>query len=386
MAGVRLLVKIIDELRKVAAGLQPRCAPVPLDIDGMGEVGHLTREHGIYINSAYRRGVRAALRDYSRYELIARDVSNGIAGVDDFAPVLSRMQTRRDVAGSIRSLQGAITSWAGITAAQAAGKGAVIPYRKTSAVSASQWITDFRGAGYPGAAAPSNIPGGDRCSSSTTGAMPIGVMPIGAGDHLYMTNSAISVELATLGANVIVMWVDVLVAASNISATSATSQAISTTSLARWTTGEGVCMTMDVTTNLGATAATITISYTDQANNAGASTGAISLTTGAVAGRLVPIQDGPMIRLAADDYGVRTVEGCILSASMLAGVLGVMLYKPLRLQTALGGLPVEMTTPVQAGRMSRITDAAGGTLPCITTHRLNSVSGQLAGFAEFVWG
>jgi hypothetical protein len=146
-------------------------------------------------------------------------------------------------------------------------------------------------------------------------------------------------------------------------------------------------MNLAVTGALGATAATITISYTDQANNAAQSTGAIALTTSAAANRLVPVQDGPMIRLAAGDYGVRTVEGCILSASMLAGTMAVQLFKPLRLQTTLLGLPVEMTTPVQAGRMTRVTQSAGGELPCIMTQRYVQTSGAgLHGLAEFVWG
>jgi len=375
---------ILDELRKVASGLQGRCAPVPFDVAGVGEIGHLTREHGIYVNSAHRRPFSALLRDQERYERVARDVSGGIFGAE-LAGIARQMSDSADVVRTIKRMQGAITSWSGIRSAQEAGKSREVPYYKANQGAAVQWCSDFRTLGFPEAGAYVTIPGGSRFTGASTGAIPVG-NSLGAGEHMYLCNQSVGVNSAAATVSGIIMTVDLLVAAGSISATSAVSQAITTTSLSRWTSGEGLCMTLEVTTALGATAATIALTYTDQAGNTANSTGAIALTTSAAAQRLLPVQDGPMIRFASDDSGVRQVEGCILSASMLAGVLAVLIYKPLRVMTVLGGLPTEMTTPVQTGGMKRLTQTTGGETPCITFLRYMSNGINIMGFVEVAWG
>jgi hypothetical protein len=221
-------------------------------------------------------------------------------------------------------------------------------------------------------------------TSATTGAVPI-PLTIGGSDHLYLTNA---VANHVTGTNVH-MYVDVLVSAGNILATSATSQNISTTSLSRWTSGEGLAMTLEVTAALGATAANITISYTDQAGNTANSTGAIALTTSAAVGRLVPILDGPMIRLATGDYGVRTIEGCILSASMTgSGVMAALIYKPLVVCPTIGVTTWnERSTPAQLSGIKQLTSAAGGELPFVGSFVLASTTstGTILQWLEFVY-
>lgn len=380
---------ILDELRKVANGLQGRCAPIPVDIAGLGEVGHMTRERGLYINSALRRPLDSLVRDNCRYEQVARDVSGGLFGAE-LAGIARQMSDSADVIGSMKRMRGALTSWAGIVAAQTAGKYLVSPYSKPSAVvAASAWQSDFLVAGYPTVGTYGAIPGGSAYNGASAGAVQTVVNALGGSDHLYLTNAGFGSGGLVITANTIVLAVDLLVAAGNINAATATSQVINTTALPRWTTGEGLCMTLEVTTSLvGGTAPTIALTYTDQAGATGNSTGTIAITTGAVARRLLPIQDGPMIRLASPDNGVRQIESCIIAGTITSGALAAMIYKPIRAMCVMGGLPAERTTPAQAGGMSRLTETAGGSLPCLTTFRnASATSGSaLLGFFEFAWG
>jgi len=351
----------------------------------MGEVGHLTREHGMYVNSAFRRPLRAVMRDSARYERAAREVSNGRFGADELLPIARRMSDQSDVVRSIKGMRASLTSWDQIVSAISGGKHLEYGFRKASGT-ASVWHFDFRSVGWPGAGAYTNIPGGTAFNGLSEGSYGTRGVSLGASDHLYLSNIGVGGEISTLASSGIYITVDLLVGAGDISATSITSQAISTTALPRWTTGEGLCMSLEVTTALGATASNITLTYTDQAGNAANSTGAIALTTGAVAQRLVPAQDGPMIRLADGDSGVRNVEACILSASMLAGVMAAIIYKPIRVSTIFAGLPTEQTTPGQAGGIRRLTDTAGGSMPCITAIRWHAPGMGIAGYYEYVWG
>lgn len=380
---------ILDELRKTANGLQGRCAPVPVDIAGLGEVGHMTREHGLYINSALRRPLNALVRDHDRYEKAAREASGGMFGAE-LAGIARQMSDSVDVVRSIKNMRGALTSWAGIVAAQAAGKNFVSPFSKPTAVTTfNAWQCDFRIAGFPAAGSYAAIPGGGTFNGTSTGAAQTVVNALGVSDHLYLTNAGFALAQSVASNTSIVMVVDLLVAAGNINAATATSQTINTTALPRWTTGEGLCMTLEVTTNLvGGTAPTIALTYTDQAGNTANSTGAIAITTGAQSPRLLPIQDGPMIRLASPDNGVRQVESCIITGTITSGALAAVIYKPIRAMCTLSGLPTERTTPAQAGGMSRLTETAGGQLPCLTTFRYatNNVGTALIGFLEFAWG
>ncbi len=325
------------------------------------------------------------MRDSARYERAAREVSDGRFGADELVPLALRMSDHSDVVRSIRGLRASITSWDQIVTAMSGGKHLVYGFRKPG-IATSVWSFDFRNAGFPGVGAYTNIPGGTAFDGNSAGSYGTGGISLGASDHLYLTNVGIAGELVPPGSNGIFITVDLLVGAGNISATTLTSQDISTTALPRWTTGEGLCMSLEVTTNLGATAASITLTYTDQAGNTGNSTGAIALTTGGVAQRLMPVQDGPMIRLAAGDTGVRAVEACIMSVSMLAGVMAAIIYKPIRVTSTVAGFPTESTTPVQAGGIRRLTSAAGGSKPCITTIRWQSGTLSIAGYYEYVWG
>lgn len=382
-----MTLRILHEMRKVAAGLQPRTAPIPIVMNGVGQVGHLSHRQGVYINSALRNPVRTLLREHYRAERVARDLTNGSFGAGDLLPAAQRMTDSRDAIRAIKSMAAAISSWDGVTAARGSGKSWDFMGTKASQTTvANSWSSFLRTAGTPGAfSTPSAIPGGDRISSATAGAWPL-PMTLGGSEDLYLTNMGVNHPTGTN----IALLVDVLVGAGSISGSTNTSQNISTTSLARFTTGEGVNMTLEITTALGATAATITLNYTDQAGNTGNSTGAIALTTSGIAGRLQPVQDGPMIRLASGDYGVQSVQGCILSASMTAGVLALWLYKPLLIVPSIATTTfVERSTPAQVGGIRKLTYAAGASLkPALGFFVLTSTTstGIQTYLLETVWG
>ncbi len=358
---------------------------MPLVWPGIGPVGHLSSDHGVYVNTAYRNPIASMLRDQAKIDLLAADVSNGRLPAEALLAAAKRVSDTTDAVRAIKKMRGAITSFNDVIDAR--GNGQYFDYfgvKASQTTVANNWSSFVRTAGVPAAASYSNIPGGGRMTSATTGAVPIPVT-IGGSDHLYLTNA---VANHVTGTNVH-MYVDVLVSAGNILATSATSQNISTTSLSRWTSGEGLAMTLEVTAALGATAANITISYTDQAGNTANSTGAIALTTGAATGRLVPVQDGPMIRLATGDYGVRTIEGCILSASMTgSGVMAALIYKPLVVcPTMTLNLWNERSTPAQLSGIKQLTSAVGGELPFVGSFVLASTTstGIILQWLEFVY-
>jgi hypothetical protein len=378
-------MNILQELQKLSRGLQPKTAPVPLVWPGIGPVGHLSSDHGVYINTAYRNPIDSMLKDQAKIDLLAADVSNGRLPAEALLAASQRVSDTTDAVRAIKQMRGAITSFNDVIDAR--GNGQYFDHfgaKASQTTVANNWFSFLRTAGNPAAASYSNIPGGGRMTSATTGAVPI-PLTIGGSDHLYLTNAAAN---HVTGSNVH-MYVDVLVSAGNISATSATSQNISTTSLSRWTSGEGLSMTLEVTAALGATAANITISYTDQAGNTANSTGAIALTTGAVAGRLVPVQDGPMIRLATGDFGVRTIEGCILSASMTgSGVLAALIYKPIVVvPTLTANVFTDRSTPAQLSGIKQLTSAVGGELPFVGSFVLTSTTstGIILQWLEFVY-
>lgn len=89
---------------------------------------------------------------------------------------------------------------------------------------------------------------------------------------------------------------------------------------------EGVMMGLSIYTQLGATATTVTVSYTNSAGVAGRTSPAIAIggTGFREPGRilLVPLQDG--------DVGVQSVESVtVLATTGTAGAFGVVLFKPL---------------------------------------------------------
>lgn len=111
----------------------------------------------------------------------------------------------------------------------------------------------------------------------------------------------------------------------NATLTTAQTTNLPTAALPRHTSGEGVHAFLQIYTQLGTTATTFTVSYTNQAGTAGrTSQPAIIGGTGyREVGRLLPIN------LADGDTGIRSVESVTLLASTVtAGNFGVVLMRP----------------------------------------------------------
>jgi hypothetical protein len=382
-------LNVIHELRKAGRALPEKFPPIPVALPSEGIVGHVEHRRGLYINSALRSSVAAILRDEARVERAAREISDGRLGASDILPIMKRVTDNRDAIRAIKSVRSAITSWDGVVSAR--GNGLSWDYAGTKASQttvANNWSSFLRTAGNPGAMSFNAIPGPAAIDSNTTGVWPL-PMSLTTED-LYLTN---------FGANhgsgsQIVLLVDVIQAAGSISATIVTSQTVNTTANLRWTSGEGVLMTLEVTTAFGTATGipNVTINYTNQAGTAGRSTGAISIgATSLIAGRMFPLQDGPQIRLQAGDYGVRSIQQVTFSASSAGAgaACAAIIYKPhLIMPSVINTAWVERSTPAQVGGIKKLTSVAAGSKPGLGFLVLTSSTstGVQSYLIETVWG
>ncbi|MFN7341560.1 MAG: hypothetical protein ACK5VI_10835 [Opitutia bacterium] len=255
---------------------------------------------------------------------------------------------------SLPVIAGAITNYDGIINARANGKFQdVVQYASSQTSVATQWHSGLRsGTKQPaGTFAPAAIPGGTATSRATTGVLfPHLSNPTGT-DKKYL----VTVGYASGSTLNMVLFYDLLIAASNINANVNTAQTVNTTALTRYTTGAGVMATMEVTTALGATASNVTMGYTDQDNTSGLTTPSTAMVTSAIVGRLQPAVTGPFMQLAAGDYGVRSVQSITFSAAMGAGVLNLYLYYPMAfLPGVAANIYIERDSTVQIDGLSEI--------------------------------
>ena len=127
---------------------------------------------------------------------------------------------------------------------------------------------------------------------------------------------------------------------SGISVTTTTAQTVNS---AAWpardvdgsTNGNGVRIGLEVSTATGAGAATPTISYTDQANNA-PNTGSmeVAYVASSIAGTFYPFT------LAAGDTGVRSIQTVTLGVSMTSGTVHLVAYREIaRLELTAANVP-----------------------------------------------
>lgn len=189
-----------------------------------------------------------------------------------------------------------------------------------------QWSTIMRATGTPAAITYTAIPGGSAFDQTSTGAFSSGLANPISGRRGYIIQ--LGFQGGTTAINGILI-IDLLVAAGSISATVSTAQTVNSTALTRYTTGAGVNMIFDVTTALGATAQNLTVSYTNQANTAGQSTGAQAMLASAIVMKLQPTTFPPFTPLASGDYGVRSVQTATFSAANTAGAVALNLFFPL---------------------------------------------------------
>lgn len=107
-----------------------------------------------------------------------------------------------------------------------------------------------------------------------------------------------------------------------------------TSALTRYTTGDGVRAAIEIYTQIGTSATTITCAYTDQGGNASTSQPVvIGATNNREVGRFIPIS------LEAGGTGVRAITSSTLAGSTgTAGAFGYVLYKPLMLIPLMPGM------------------------------------------------
>lgn len=384
------MIDVIGELRKIGRNYPAKAEPIPVCFSQTDIVGYVENRRGLYLNPASERLVRAMLRDQRRAELTARDVSNGLLGANDLLPIIAGITDKRDAVRSIQSMRMAIQSWNDVINARASGKYWDFLGTKASQTTvASNWSSFLRTGGNPGAASYSNIPGPAAFDSTTTGAWPL-PMSLGASDNLYL--SSLGTNHAT-GTN-IVLAVDVLTANGNILTSIVTSQNVNSTAIPRWTGGSGVMMTLEVTTapSTSTGVPNVTINYTNQGGTGSQSTGAITWgVTSPAVGRLLPLQDGPMIRLASGDYGVQSVQQCTFSVSAAGagGNMALLQYKPLVLIPTLSTTSwIERSTPAQIGGIKPLTSNAQGSKAFIGFFVLTSTTstGVMTYLIETVYG
>lgn len=126
---------------------------------------------------------------------------------------------------------------------------------------------------------------------------------------------------------------------SGLSGSIATSQTINSTALTRYTTGEGVEIWGEIYTPIGATAATLTVTYTDQGG-----TGSNSATYAHPANAEATGQTFPFT-MAVGDYGCRSIQSAQWSISTgTTGDFGLVLVKRL------------LTVPLQTPNVAAVVD------------------------------
>jgi hypothetical protein len=227
-----------------------------------------------------------------------------------------------------------------------AGFQAPVPFTKTgitmSAAGAMRGYTPFYVAGNPGAAtAPSSGINGAAVSSPLAGQIPH-TNP-GSG-NAYLAR--LSVASSTPGT----LWlIDRLWANSGLSVTSTTAQAITPATLpsrdgAGGTNGANVMAAIEWSATGGAGTPTVTLTYTDQDGN----TGATGTFTGVAT---PPVGTFEIFTLAAGDTGIRAPTSFIQSATRTSGTMHLVLFRVLAM--------VEVT----AANIGNAIDALTGGMP-----------------------
>lgn len=209
----------------------------------------------------------------------------------------------------------------------------------------SMWRYD----GYPcGGAAPGAVA---VPTNSTAGALPI-TNPSG-GREKWLTAGVVGASTADMS---MLFLYDRLLHISGLSGTSTSTQNVQSGSgvaLTRNTGGVGNQIWVEVYTQVGTTARTLTVTYTNSAGTGGKTT---TITLGGTAAtqfnKAFTIVQVP---LASGDVGVQSVESCILSASTgTAGDFGITIAKPIstlsrgRVNSFIHGMPGLPNIPTNA--------------------------------------
>ena len=170
------------------------------------------------------------------------------------------------------------------------------------------------------------------------------------GAHIHPFETSFATNRGTL------VMVDMLNLSGGLSGTVTTEQTtnLATAALTRHTGGVGVMCALYVFSQVGSTATTFTVKYTNQAGTANqVSTAATFGATGnREAGRVI------VVPLAAGDTGVRSVESVTVTATTgTAGNFGVCLFKPVAILS--------------------VSDSSPATFDCVTSGGFAGVFGEV---------
>lgn len=153
-------------------------------------------------------------------------------------------------------------------------------------------------------------------------------------DTKHLLNASAITGVAT-GVPGQLMLVDMQGYYPGISLNSATAQTLVGTPTLRYSNGVGVRAYLAISTNSGATAHNIAMSYTNQSATAGRSLPVtVACTASAIAGHLTHSGTaannyGPFLPLASGDTGIQSVQSVTISAASGAGVGALVLARPL---------------------------------------------------------
>ena len=283
--------------------------------------------------------------------------------------------------------RGDISTYNDIIAARASG-GRDFAFTKASmTTTTSVWASMFGAGGLPGAGSYTAIPGGAVLTRASAGAMSGFIANPASNTRAYLLTFGYT-SSQTLN---MAMLADALVGAGSIDANSALLQTVNTTALTRYTGTAAACnlLTFEVTTQLGASPANITATYTNEAGAGSHTTAAVALTASAIVGRLQPVATGPFIALANGDYGVRSVENVQLSGAMGSGVLAAVIYRPLSFLPGINAnVYMERDSTTQIDGITELAKDSSNVIGCLTMfiHTNTTTSGIVTGFVRSVVG
>jgi len=188
----------------------------------------------------------------------------------------------------------------------------------SGAVGLTNWRRSWDGSGFPGAGAePATTPGTVYTSDSSS---------IAFADRASFSKYLMSLEatFASAGSDVTLAVMDRLVGVGGISLASTGTKTINSSALSRYTSGTGVELWLEVTTT---TTGSVTLSVSSYTNDAGVSglAGPSFVLAAVPASVVVQLPYGP------GQSGIRSVEQLNVSVAASAGVVNVMLVKPVDL-------------------------------------------------------
>lgn len=378
-------MNVLQELRNVGYRQAAKAPPIPVVLPGLGQVGHVEKQRGLYLNSALERHVKALMRDHYRAERAARELTSGRFGAGELLNIAKLGTDSTDAIRAIKGATAAIASWGDLMTAYDAGKHwEYIGVKQSLVFTANTWSSLLRAPGNPGALGAYGTAAPPSYSSDTAGAFPL-PMALGATDNLYLTN--VGVNQGT-GTN-ITLLVDLLQAVGGLATASSLTHNCTTTTMPRWTGGSGLQISMEIVVqDAGGSVATATFNYVNQSG-----TPVNSVATSIDEQRAVgSLMDGSAtaIRFAAGDYGVRSLNTIVGTATAgSSSTWAALIYKPLILIPTLSTLSwTDRRDNVQIGGLRQLTEVAQGSKPCLGFFVLPSgvgVGGQQY-LIETIWG